>query len=58
MDEEPVDLMIMIAAAYNQHSYYLKTISHISSILRKDELRKAIVNASTKEEAYDILISN
>lgn len=58
IDDQPVNLLFMIAAAYNQHSYYLKTISHISSILRKDELRKAIVNASTKEEAYDILISN
>lgn len=58
LDEEPVNLMIMIAAAHNQHSYYLKTISHISSILRKDELRNAIVNAASKEDAYKVLTSN
>lgn len=58
LDEEPVSLMIMIAAAHNQHSYYLKTISHISSILRKDELRNEIINAKTKAEAYKVLISN
>lgn len=58
LDNEPVELLIMIAAAYNQHSYYLKTISHISSILIKEDLRKALITAKTKEEIYDILISN
>lgn len=58
MDNQSVDLLIMIAAASNQHSYYLKTISHISSILKQDDLRASLVNASTSEEVYNILISN
>ena len=30
IDDQPVNLLFMIAAAYNQHSYYLKTISNFS----------------------------
>lgn len=58
LDDEPVNLMIMIAAAHNQHSYYLKTISHISSILKQDDLRNAILNAKTQQDAYKVLTSN
>ena len=34
IDDQPVSLLFMIAAAYNQHSYYLKTISHFSAIFK------------------------
>lgn len=57
LDNQGVNLLIMIAAAHNQHSYYLKTISHISSILRQDDLRQKIVNATSKEDVYSILTS-
>jgi PTS system nitrogen regulatory IIA component len=56
IDDEPISLLFMIAAAYNQHSYYLKTISHFSAQLKKNDLREALVNASSETEAYNLLL--
>ena len=35
IDEIPVRILIMIAAAYNQHTYYLQTLSFFSSKLKE-----------------------
>lgn len=56
-DEQPVNLLFMIAASYNQHSYYLKTISHISGKLKDEELRNAITNATSEMDVFNILKS-
>ena len=56
IDEEPVTLLIMIAAAHNQHTYYLKTISYFSGKLKNNELRDAIKNAQSPREVYDVLV--
>lgn len=56
LDDQPVNLLIMIAAAYNQHSYYLKTISHFSAKLKKKELRDAIMNAQSELDVYNLLL--
>ena len=56
IDETPVDLLFMIAAAYNQHSYYLKTISHFSAKLKKNDLRTAMTQAASEKEVYDLLL--
>ncbi len=56
IDDVPVQLLIMIAAAYNQHSYYLQTLSFLSSRLKKTELRDSLLNAKTAVEAYELLV--
>ncbi len=56
VDDQPVNLLIMIAAAYNQHTYYLKTISYFSAKLKSQELRDAVANAANPREVYDILV--
>lgn len=56
IDDQKINLLFMIAAAYNQHSYYLKTISHFSAKLKRDDLRAALANASSEMEAYNLLI--
>ena len=56
VDDNPVNLLIMIAAAYNQHTYYLKTISYFSAKLKSQELRDAVKNAQSPREVYDILV--
>ena len=48
IDDEPVNLLLMIAAAYNQHSYYLKTISHFSAKFKDKALRESIANATSE----------
>ena len=52
IDEIPVRILIMIAAAYNQHTYYLQTLSFFSSKLKEKALRDKLLDASTPEEAY------
>ena len=46
----------MIAAAYNQHSYYLQTLSYFSAKLKKKELRDSLLNAQTTDDVYKLLI--
>ncbi len=57
IDDVPVRLIFMIAAAYNQHTYYLQTLSFFSSKLKNTDLRDALLAAKTPEEAYQLLIS-
>ena len=56
IDDIPVSLLFMIAAAYNQHSYYLQTLSYFSAKLKKKELRDSLLNAATTDDAYKLLI--
>jgi len=56
LDDEPVRLIIMIAAAHNQHAYYLQTLSWFSTRLKNKELRVSLLKAQTAQEAYDLLV--
>jgi len=55
LDDEPVRLLFMIAAAYNQHAYYLQTLSFVSAMLKKQALRDSLLNARKAEEVYALL---
>jgi PTS system nitrogen regulatory IIA component len=55
LDDEPVRLIIMIAAAYNQHAYYLRTLSFFSSRLKDSRLRRALISTRESREAYRLL---
>ena len=56
IDDIPVSLLFMIAAAYNQHSYYLQTLSYFSAKLKKKELHDSLLNAATTDDVYKLLI--
>ena len=56
LDDEPVRLLFMIAAATSQHAYYLQTLSFFSSRLKNQELRNSVLTAKTTQEAYGILV--
>ena len=58
IDDNPVRLLIMIAAAYNQHSYYLQTLSFFSSKLKNRDIRTSLLASATAMDAYNILISD
>jgi PTS system nitrogen regulatory IIA component len=58
LDDEPVRLLFMIAAAYNQHAYYLQTLSFVSAMLKKQALRDSLLNARKAEEVYAILTAH
>lgn len=57
IDDNPVRLLIMIAAAYNQHSYYLQTLSFFSSKLKDKAVRESLLSCKDSMEAYGILTS-
>jgi PTS system nitrogen regulatory IIA component len=58
LDDQPVRLLFMIAAAYNQHAYYLQTLSFFSAKLKSKELRASLLSAKTPHEAYSVLIGD
>ncbi len=58
IDNEPVRLLFMLAAAHNQHAYYLQTLAVISAKLKNQELREGLINASSAQEAYALIIEN
>jgi PTS system nitrogen regulatory IIA component len=55
LDDEPVRLILMIAAAYNQHSAYLQALSYFSMRLKNHMLRNSLINAMTEDEVYKLL---
>lgn len=55
IDGKPVRLVFMIAAANNQHAYYLQTISYFNIKLRDEELKHAILNSKNTMEIYSLL---
>ena len=55
LDDEPVRLLFMVAAAQNQHAYYLQTISWFNTRLFNPELRDSLLLAQTPQEVYDLL---
>lgn len=57
IDDVPVRLLFMIAAAYNQHAYYLQTLSFFSTRLKSQTLREGLLAAVTPIEAYNLLIA-
>ncbi len=54
LDDVPVRLLFMIAAAYNQHAYYLQTLSFFSARLKIVELRDGLLDCKTTQEALRI----
>jgi len=56
LDDEPVRLVFMIAAAHNQHAYYLQTLSWFSTRLKNKKLRDSILAAQTEQQVYDLLV--
>jgi PTS system nitrogen regulatory IIA component len=58
LDDEPVKLVFMIAAAHNQHAYYLQTLSWFSTRLKNKKLRDSLLQAQTEQQVYDLLVKN
>jgi PTS system nitrogen regulatory IIA component len=55
LDDKPVRLVFMIAAAHNQHAYYLQTLSWFSTRLKNSELRESLLAAETPQQVFDLL---
>lgn len=55
LDDEPVRLLFMIAACYNQHAYYLQTLSFFSNRFKDKRLRDELLAVETTRQAYALL---
>jgi PTS system nitrogen regulatory IIA component len=56
IDDIPVRILIMVAAAYNQHSYYLQALSFLSLRLKNPDLRQSLLSAGSSLDIYNLLI--
>ena len=57
MDGEPSRLFFMIAAADTSTDSHIEILSKITTLLLEDEIREGLLNASSKEELLNILVS-
>src|SRR4030042_5212979 len=55
MDGEPVHLVILVAAGEKQHKEYLRLLSNIMSIIKKDSVKDSIINASGSKAVLTIV---
>jgi fructose-specific phosphotransferase system IIA component len=55
MDGYAVNLIILVIAGEKQHKDYLRLLSNIMVILKKDPVKEKIINAVSSEEILNIL---
>lgn len=55
MDGHAVNLIILVIAGEKQHKDYLRLLSNIMAILKKEPIKEKIIKASTSEEILQIL---
>lgn len=55
IDGTPVNLIFMIVAGLEQHTYYLKVISYFSAKVLNENLIQNAINAKTEKEVFDML---
>lgn len=58
MDGEPVHLVILVAAGEKQHKSYLRLLSSIMAILKREGIKEKIINSSSNDEIIDLLTDN
>ncbi|HPR82534.1 MAG TPA: PTS sugar transporter subunit IIA [Pontiellaceae bacterium] len=54
LDEIPVQIVCMVAASGTQHPQYIRALSAISSRLKDQSMRKALIEAKNAVSAFDI----
>ncbi len=55
MDGEPVHLVILVAAGEKQHKEYLRLLSNIMSIIKKENVKDNIINSPNSDKVLKIL---
>ncbi len=55
LDNTPVRIVFMVAAAYNQHAEYLKLLASISKLLQDTSFREALLSAESPEKIFSLL---
>lgn len=55
MDGQPVHLFFLLVAPEDSASIHLKALARIARILKNDSFRKQLMEASTREEIYQVI---
>ena len=55
LDDQPVYIVLMLAAGEDQHAYYLKALSSLSARLKDPKVKKEVISAESTEEVYSLL---
>lgn len=56
LDKMPAKILVMIAAPEDKHKEYLKILSKIVLNLKEKKYREKIINASSIDEIYNLLV--
>jgi PTS system nitrogen regulatory IIA component len=54
-DDEPIRIVIMLVAGFDQHPKYLRALAAISKRLRNKDLREALLRTKTEIDAYHLI---
>ena len=57
LDGEPVYLVILVAAGKKQHKEYLRLLSQIMAILKKDQIKDKIISSESPEDIINYMNS-
>ena len=55
LDNQPVRIMVMVAAGKGQHQEYIRLLAYLSSILKEPEIRQRLFDAQDTRVIYDII---
>jgi len=55
LDGQTVHVVVMIAAGIRQHALYIRLLAAVTALLRRVEVREALLKARTPAEAYNLL---
>ncbi len=55
LDKKPVHIIFMIAAPLNVNKEYLQTIARIARLLRHEDIKEKLLNASNENEIFKII---
>lgn len=58
LDEIPVQIVCMVAAGGTQHPQYIRALSAISSRLKDETVRKALIMATDAASVFNIFVGN
>jgi len=55
LDDQPVRIVVMIAAGESQQSDYIRALARVTLLLKNEEVRRSIIEADGPEEIYEIV---
>ena len=58
LDEKPVHIIVLIVAPQGQHETYIRLLAMVTDVLRHEELRERILQATSGEELARIMIGD